>query len=127
MVGNSIIKLLELNITIQRTEFLSWNLPHLPPFPSPLALASAISEPSNSDSQPKSKVPSAEHDDSSFYIILKNNDLWRCISNGKHSKYFQSPKELSKLLVILNCNTDLFFNLKPLLGGVWVTGKSTLP
>lgn len=71
MVGNSISKLLELYITFKRTGFLSQNLPHLPPFPSPLALASAISEPSNSDSQPKSKVPSAEHDDSSFYIILK--------------------------------------------------------
>ena len=71
MVGNSIIKLFEFYITFKRTGFLSWNLPHLPPFPSPLALASAISEPSSSDSQPKSKVPSAEHDDSPFYISLK--------------------------------------------------------
>lgn len=71
MVGNSISKLLEFYITFKRTGFVSWNLSHLPPFPSPLALTSAISVPSNSDSQPKSNVPSAEHDDSSFYIILK--------------------------------------------------------
>ena len=24
-------------------------------------------------------------------------------------------------------NTDLFFNIKPLVGGGWITGKSTLP
>lgn len=109
MVWNSISELLEFYITCKTIRFVSWRLSHIPPSPSPLALASAISAPSSSDSQPKSNVPSAGHDDSSFYIIfLKNEDLMEMYWQLRVLQYYHC-------YLWFGVSTDLFLNVKSLL------------